>query len=55
MEDVKKGWLDLWFWKLSTLLTLWIRALKNQTISVTKVRNIVTKMGELSCSDLFPP
>lgn len=30
-------------------------SVKNQTISVTKVRNTVKKIGEVNSSDLFPP
>lgn len=30
-------------------------SVKNQTISVTKVRNTVKKIGKVNSSDLFPP
>lgn len=53
MDDVKKGWLDLRLWKLSTVLTLWTRALKHQIISVTEVRNIVTKIREFSVISFY--
>lgn len=54
MDDVKKGWLTSRFCKRNSF-NIVDTSVKNQTISVTKVRTVVTKIGELNSSDLLPP